>query len=306
MRTFKTYRYSKGRNTNMFCRHFNATTVVAIVALVFAMTGGAFAVTSKGGVSNATAVAAKKKAKSKAKVLRGPAGPRGAVGPAGPQGPAGPAGPAGPKGENGAGGAAGKNGESVTSTEVKVGEAVCSKLGGSKFSVAGKETFACNGKEGKEGKEGVPGAIHPGVTLPAEASEYGQWSLHATAAGFERLPPVAVSFPVPLAAPLSPPDGTEVGVYIRPEEGEGEPQENTTVFKEQHLCAGTVEHPSAAPGHFCLFVAEASGPLVGVSVMDIQKIALSFGVGRDGAGLAAVASKAGVVSARGSWAVTAE
>ena len=76
--------------------------VVAIVALVAALGGGAYAATSNSG-----------KATASANGKKGPRGPKGATGPAGPQGPAGPAGSkgdAGPKGEKGDTGAQGPAG----------------------------------------------------------------------------------------------------------------------------------------------------------------------------------------------------
>jgi hypothetical protein len=73
---------------------------VAVIALVFAMAGGAYAAGGGGGKQSANA--------SKAK--RGPQGPRGKTGPAGPAGPAGPQGIPGPKGDAGAPGAPGPAG----------------------------------------------------------------------------------------------------------------------------------------------------------------------------------------------------
>jgi hypothetical protein len=75
--------------------------MVAVIALVFAMLGGAYAATNTG------------KATSSAKAKKGPRGPKGATGPAGPAGPAGSAGatgPAGPKGDKGDTGNEGKQG----------------------------------------------------------------------------------------------------------------------------------------------------------------------------------------------------
>src|ERR1700735_4554795 len=109
-------------------KYLNPTTAVAFVALIFAMTGGAFAMNTSG--SNARtgardaqlapsgsplATAAKGKAKSKTKAgPRGPAGPvgkTGATGPAGATGPTGATGPGGPQGPQGPAGANGTNGE---------------------------------------------------------------------------------------------------------------------------------------------------------------------------------------------------
>ena len=75
--------------------HLTPSTAIAFVALVFAITGGAFAATgsvnnSGGGGSHGTLTAsvAKKKAKPKPKGgARGPAGPKGAPGATGPAGP---------------------------------------------------------------------------------------------------------------------------------------------------------------------------------------------------------------------------
>jgi hypothetical protein len=85
-------------------RHVNATTVIAALALVFAMSGGAYAakkflITSTGQISPKVL-----------KSLKGASGAKGANGAAGAQGPAGPTGPAGTPGAQGAQGPAGANG----------------------------------------------------------------------------------------------------------------------------------------------------------------------------------------------------
>ena len=97
-------------------KHLNPTTVVAFVALVFAMTGGAFAASggsggggtgsktiasvTRGAGGNPISTTAKSKAKPKTKAgPRGPAGPAGKNGATGVTGPAGPAGATGAKGE---------------------------------------------------------------------------------------------------------------------------------------------------------------------------------------------------------------
>src|ERR1700729_4312957 len=76
---------------------------ISVIALVFAMFGGAYAASNSASGGKATA---------SAKAKKGPRGPKGATGPAGPAGPQGPAGPAGAQGPAGA---AGKDGVGVTS-----------------------------------------------------------------------------------------------------------------------------------------------------------------------------------------------
>ncbi len=85
--------------------------IVAVVALVAALVGGAYASTN--GVGPLASSSGKQHKKKKGKAKRGPRGPKGATGPAGPAGPAGPTGPAGaqgPKGDTGAQGPQGPEG----------------------------------------------------------------------------------------------------------------------------------------------------------------------------------------------------
>jgi hypothetical protein len=146
-------------------RHVNATTVIAVFALIFAMSGGAYAakrflITSKSQISPKVL-----------KSLKGARGAKGANGVAGAQGPAGPAGPAGPVGPAGAPGAAGPKGED------------------------GKD-----GSEGKEGKQGAPGTTGFTETLPSGKTETGTWS--ATQETEEVGTVAAISFTIPLAEGL--------------------------------------------------------------------------------------------------------
>jgi hypothetical protein len=93
-----------------FKQGFGAPGAIAVVALVFAMSGGTMAADHYLGAApqapTATAQATKKKKKKKPSTAKrgpqGPAGPRGPAGPAGPAGATGPAGPAGPAGARGA------------------------------------------------------------------------------------------------------------------------------------------------------------------------------------------------------------
>lgn len=164
-------KFNIGRNVVSFLRkRVTYANVAMTLALVFAMTGGAFA--AKHWVITST----KQIKPSVLKQLTGKRGPEGKQGPAGlegKQGPAGPEGKPGKDGTNGTNGTNGVNGKSVTVAEVKVGDATsCNALGGASFEAegSGKKFFACNGASGKEGKAGEPGKSV--VTSPA-GSECG-------------------------------------------------------------------------------------------------------------------------------------
>ncbi len=236
--------------------------IAATLALVFAMSGGAYAVTGHGGSSptgsaaaastgpgsgSTAATAAKSKAKSKSKAgARGPAGPQGKSGPAGTAGSegkagaAGPQGPAGAKGENGTAGANGANGASVTSKQLSTSEAACAKQGGAEFTAAeGAKTTACNGTTGFTS------------TLPPGKTETGAWGI--TAAGgpdhsaqeereFSETAQTSVSFSIPLDKELG-----ENEVHYVASKGNG-----TT-------CPGSAAEPLAEQGNLCLYQGEGVG-----------------------------------------------
>lgn len=144
-------------------------TVIATVALIFAMTGGAYAakkflITSTKQISPSVLKALKGKAGP-----AGPAGSAGAAGTAGPQGPAGTAGTPGAKGETGAPGEKGVQGE--------------------------------KGEKGAKGTTGEPWT--PNNTLPVGASETGTWSIGpAPEVGHSTNNVTTISFPIRLAAAL--------------------------------------------------------------------------------------------------------
>jgi hypothetical protein len=200
-------------------RHINATTIVAVFALVFAMTGGAFAVTSKGGSSDKAIVA---KSKAKSKTVRGPSGPRGATGPVGPagaqgaQGAQGAAGAQGPKGESGAAGATGAKGETGPQ------------------GAQGKE-----GREGKEGPEGPAGPSGTTKTLESGETETGTWA----ALNFSSLKEIAWYIPISFTIPL------KLGL-------EGKDVHYIIVGHSTTECPGSAELPKAAAGQFCLYQGE--------------------------------------------------
>jgi hypothetical protein len=148
--------------------HLTPSTVIASLALVFAMSGGAYA------ASKYVITSTKQISPKVLKSLTGKAGANGApgaTGPAGATGPGGPQGPAGATGPQGPAGTAGATGE--------------------------------KGAEGKKGAAGTNGAIHPGETLPSGASETGTWGLTGLARKtFPTEVQIPFSFTVPLAANL--------------------------------------------------------------------------------------------------------
>ncbi len=147
---------------------------ISVVALVFAMLGGAYASTD-GGSGPATA----------SKALRGKPGKPGKRGPIGPAGPPGPTGPQGPVGPPGANGSNGTNGTSATATAFGGNQHGCSD-GGIEVKSAGPATFVCNGAAGA-----LPETLPKGETLK------GTWSLTVGSLGNGD---ASVSFQVPLAA----------------------------------------------------------------------------------------------------------
>jgi Collagen triple helix repeat (20 copies) len=304
-------------------RQFNPATLLALVALVFAMTGGAYAVTGGGkSGSHATAQAAKKKGKSKKSKggERGPAGPRGPEGKQGPAGPAGPQGPAGAEGKAGANGKDGANGinggagESVTMSHLGPGQEQCEE-GGVKLTVSGNAETICDGErgakgaegpqgpQGPKGEEGKPGVIQPGnpvgtaQPLPPEATETGVWSFGPLPEGLGGAQYEAVaSFPIPLSKRLEP---TQVHIidYAGEEIVGGAAQPQTA-------CKGNLEAPTAAPGNLCVY--ETIEPISGAVPEFLMTPERTPGAGVTGALMMLQPEATGWPQGAGTWAVTAE
>jgi hypothetical protein len=192
--------------------------VVATLALVFAMSGGALAaghylLTSTSQVSPKVLKALKGKP--------GQAGPAGVQGSQGAQGPAGSTGAQGPKGETGAAGAVGATG------------------------VAGPQGPKGNtGSQGPKGEQGSPWVA--GGTLPSGQTESGVWSLSGSPEENYTMKIALASFAIPLAEP---PTFNAIGI----EEGEGEHNEKLPAG-----CKGNYTKPEARPGNFCVFEAVMS------------------------------------------------
>jgi hypothetical protein len=266
--------------------HLSPATPISIVALVFAMTGGAFAVTgggNRGGTgSKATssdiASAAKSKAKGKGNVgLRGPAGPRGATGAAGPAGATGPAGPAGATGPAGQQGSAGATGATGATGEP---------------GAVGKNGI--NGKNGEPGKEGSPWT--DGGTLPVGSTEKGTWSMIYTATAAGQAMSSSISFTVPLAAEPE-------AHFIAEDEITGNGGAEIAPSIKEGKCKGNAEKPEAASGNLCVF--EETGKSITEYLFE-GHVASHFLVGTSATGsvVAVQSTAAGEILGLGSWAVT--
>ena len=195
--------------------------IVAIVALVAALGGGAYAATGAGNG----------KATASAKAKQGKQGKPGKTGAAGPQGPAGPAGAKGDIGAAGSNGSNGTNGTSVTGVAIPTTSAACNHQGGTAYTSASGTENVCNGKNGTTGFTAV---------LPPGKTETGVWgasvSIQPASKGLRFFP---ISFTIPLeAAPTA--------IFVGPAEESKLPD-----------CpgrgAGVLGIPEAAPGKLCIY-----------------------------------------------------
>jgi hypothetical protein len=245
---------------------FGIPGVISVIALVFAMLGGAYAANNSGGG----------KATASAKAKKGPRGPKGATGPAGPTGPAGangkdgasgkegPQGPAGPQGPPGTAGPAGAAGKSVTSTPIPAEptETLCKGYGGAEYLVedALEGTTICNGEEGSPWTDGgtlPPGATETGfyfgeggkhtitteykVINEAEEEETKQEVINV---GSDTLN-VPISFPIPMATNV-----LEGHVF----HGEGTQTEGTEAEFTKHCPGLSFKAPAVlSPGDLCIY-----------------------------------------------------
>jgi hypothetical protein len=199
--------------------HLSPATVIAGLALVFVMTGGAYAakrylITSTKQISPSVLKSLQGKAGA-----AGPAGVAGGLGPQGPAGPAGPAGSAGPSGAKGETGAAGAKGE--------------------------------KGTTGAKGANGSPWTA--GGVLPPEATETGTYQI----ASVTGAPTYAgefiagnISFPIPLSAPLD----SKHTIFVSEKEKAPAECENA-----EHPGAASVANPEAGPGYLCVFEGRSFG-----------------------------------------------
>jgi hypothetical protein len=265
---------------------FGIPGVISVIALVFAMFGGAYAATNSGGKATA----------SKAK--QGKQGKPGKPGPAGPQGPAGPAGAkgdTGAAGSNGTNGTNGTDGTSATTAAIPTSSATCNHNGGVEVKSVSPVQNVCNGETGFT------------ETLPLNSTETGAWSLIGT----EEELYTSISFNIPLPEEL---EASQVHL-INSETGE-ELVVNLNEVKQEEVpqsaCEGNAAKPTAEPGNFCLYATNAPGAefLVGsnfISSPDVNTAGPGqpSGAGVSGARLLGFHIGGGFSKLWGSWAVTA-
>jgi hypothetical protein len=274
------------------CRRLTYANVMVTFALVFAMSGGAYAA-SKYLVSSTKQISPKV-----LRALKGKAGPAGKAGAPGTQGPAGPAGAKGENGVAGTNGANGKDGVSVTSSVESKG-ANC-KEGGSKFVAASGTTYACNGENGQTGFT---------TTLPSGATEQGNWGVISSVSGgaIEGIRSDSVSFNIPLKEAPTP------HVVPAPTKEEEEKHE----FPQPPAgCAGNYEKPRAEKGNLCLFARERLN-VANFKVCSLGDASPPLGCELEGGAspesadpsgfvMAVTAEAGGLVTMDGTWAATAK
>jgi hypothetical protein len=243
--------------------------VAMTLALVFTMTGGAYAakhylITSTKQISPRVISALK-----------------GAAGPAGPEGKTGAPGSQGPQGPAGTNGVNGINGESVT---IKPAGKEC-KEGGTAVTVAGKTEHVCNGSPWTAGG-----------TLPKGATERGQWAMSGNG---PTLVQTGISFTIPLSAALPSSNAHFIGV----EEGSKEAKEAAAIKNGE--CTGTYVEPGATSGNLCVFINPASlnGPAQ-IGIENAEAAGGAMGTGVSGAVLGELYFGTGLVHYDGSWVVT--
>ncbi|HEV7938569.1 MAG TPA: hypothetical protein VGP18_11180 [Solirubrobacteraceae bacterium] len=257
--------------------------VVATLALVFAMTGGAYA------AGKYLVTSTKQIKPSVLAQLKGKAGAPGAAGAQGPAGPAGAQGPAGANGKDGAAGANGTNGKDgaagTSATATKYSGKEC-KEGGLEVKSASAPAYVCNGSPWTAG----------GV-LPEGKSEYGHWAVDGMASqgrvGLSPTVVVPISFNIPLENAPTP-------HVIR----QGTPEADDPAG-----CSGedSQENIKAEPGNLCIFVTTEENVAVDTTKHNLEDGIVGYLLQADKmGGMAIVAAEEATerVLAYGVWVVT--
>lgn len=254
---------------------FGIPGVISVVALVFAMVGGAYA---------AKSVIITKLNQISPSVQKQLKGKTGQPGQAGAPGGAGKDGANGANGKDGANGSAGK---SVAVAPLAVGECA-NEQGGAEFSVGSEVAEACNGEPGSPWTAG--GTLPVGATETGNytvTSESGVGAFSALAKGLEFS---AIDFTIPLASEL---DAAHV-VFVN----ETAPSECENA---EHPGAASPANPEAESGYLCVF----EKAKVNFAREGIVNTDFGSGAGRTGAFLSyKVETEGEPALALGTWAVT--
>ncbi len=314
---------------------------VAVIALVFAMVGGAYAagkLTSK----------QKKEVEKIAKKFQG-SGPAGAQGPAGAKGDSGAAGAKGDTGSAGTAGSAGAAGTSATTATFAGVKGSCTE-GGIEVKSASPTVNVCNGKQGEPWTAGG--------TLPPGKTETGSWAIIGVLGGGPAQAISPISFTIPLPGELAAtsvhyvpnvisatgtgtttsgsniiaPYSESTGEFQAEQEisGPGIPPETfiKKVVEEEELIlsknatasaagvaltagtshtgctGGTISEPKADPGNLCIYGLHSSGLGGGTERFILKPTGTGSGANQNGASLL-LADLARTTRATGTWAVTA-
>ncbi|HEX5309687.1 MAG TPA: hypothetical protein VFW38_11470 [Solirubrobacteraceae bacterium] len=282
-------------------KHITYANVAMTVALVFAMTGGAYA-------ARKYIVTSEKQIKpSVVAELKGKAGPRGAPGERGPQGAPGEKGAQGVVGEKGQKGDPGAIGhEGPQGTTGATGLTGLRGATGATGPTGLSGTTGTNGTTGTTGTTGATGATGlegeaacsaspGGCELPTGASERGQWGFFSLGTASYVVP---ISFNIPLSAEPKP-------HFIGPGEGEGEGKEAAAITS--HECTGTVTAPGAADGNLCVFAASLTNAAIESEPLSFfnNEAAIPLGAGHSGTLVnLKVAETTKEAIGRGDWVVT--
>ena len=265
---------------SVFRRRMSYANVVATLALVFAMSGGALAA-SKFLITSTKQIKPSVLAQLKGKA--GANGAPGATGSAGPQGPAGANGKDGGPGTEGAQGPAGPKG--ATGANGAPGPA------GAKGAAGPAGPTGPAGAAGPTGPEGSPWTVDG--TLPSGKTETGTWSVNQFELKAFRLEFVPISFSIPLKA------GGQA-FYI--DATESASKEGPVVTASG--CTGEAADPTAPAGKLCIYAEEPE---------ENEKLAFApepfikeeFGrYGNAGTYIQFIIEAGGTASSRGAWAVT--
>jgi hypothetical protein len=241
---------------------------MAVIALVLAMIGGAYA--ASGGLT----AKQKKEVKKIARGFQGtgPIGPQGPAGGNGKDGAAGAQGLQGPTGDTGAKGATGDTGAK-----------------GATGDTGAKGATGDTGLQGDPGETGFTETLPPGETETGVVTGYIEYEEGGFAESF-----IPISFPIPLAEEL-PEEPTNGSAQVKPVGYDG----TNGIGTEHEQCPGKAEEPKAKQGFLCVYLTFQTTTFL----PEVSSPALLAGAWSSGAVLKLLGSQGQRVV--GTWAVTA-